>query len=313
MSSSTAITRKTKHIHFIGYCWLIIVTIVTRKYTKQPLQRHRVSIFADARLLTSTEQVLGNWEILFSRQVLSKLLRMLPPTPPNLPIGTENDWDEYRHKQDGHIRNSRSVKTTTILQVKKGGAFDLLSTTGVRRSNGQENGNYEDVSKVVPLLSGEWIVRSNPYCITDRHFDLLSFTSDKWIDIIPPLPSFASIFARNERDSRLVKDQSFRRHRISVWRDYFLKPQTDEFRKRMNSRKEVTKERVQIEFHCRVVGRYGCESIRQVLHSYLGKGVERKKNPSRMTNGSILIVRNGRNVPWFRNRVVLGSFRALHS
>ena len=77
--------------------------------------------------------------------------------------------------------------------------------------------------------------------------------------------------------------------------------------------KEVTKERVQIEFHCQVVGRYGCESIQQVFLSYLENGVERKKHPSRMTNGSILIVRNGRNVPWFRNRVVLGSFRALHS
>ena len=64
------------------------------------------------------------------------------------------------------------------------------------------------------------------------------------------------------------------------------------------------KEKVKLELHCKVRGRYSSDSVKQRLGARPGRAM------SRLTQGTVMLLREGKGVPMWQQRVVIASFQA---
>ena len=241
----------------------------------------------DAHLLSSTEQLVGTWEVTIVKKHKSLFDTILFPD-----VDVSNN-DQQEHECDRGTIITRVIKKTLgnkddssivkcILSIEDGGTFSLSPLKSNVNRNTLHQGSCLSVH-------GNWLLGSACYCVTDRHYDDLSLISYPRV--------------------RIWKRKAIQPNLKTVYSGtYPTLKSTDPTNPRTPFK---VAERARVEFRCKVWGRYGSQVVRQLM----GYGQNRER--SRMTHGSILAVRSGPNFilsskkwQWWKRRVVLGNFSA---
>lgn len=227
----------------------------------------------DARLLSKTEQAIGEWEVTILKQHVSLFDSLLFPDP-SLKLKKKSPSQLLSDEDGNHTptwlskitANKEASTVKCVLSLEHDGAFTLspiinstIPTIPERLLPFKKKAN-----KPMPLR-GQWDLEPTSYCVTDRHYDELSLIS-------------------------------FPRARI--WR-----------RKRREGSSVAAVERSRIELRCRVWGRYGCQVVRQLLGYRQNRGQSRMTHGTILAvrSGSKAIIPSPRWF-WWKRRIIVGSF-----
>ena len=199
------------------------------------------AVLCQAQLISPNDMAVGKWSLSIKRRDRSLFESMVFPTNPGLSnnaVEVNQDSDSILSRvQQNVILQRKGLRCELIL--KGDGTFTLLppdlSKIPDTKLGEEDDDSVQDEHYPRQPLKGQWNVRPNSYCVTDRHYDELTLKS------LPKVKVPANEIGMAESNLE----------NLETW------------------------EQITVELNCNVCGRFGSNSIRHLLRLPRGKDAGR--------------------------------------
>lgn len=189
---------------------------------------------SESFLLDPYDQAIGNWNVSLRRRDHILLESMIFPA-------TDHLQDDGCDNGQGTMFSLPRRNVKCKLSLKPDGTFELAPHLDIKsESTAAHNGRCISSSRSKKSLRGQWQLRPNPYCVTDRRYDELTLISN------PKIYKKSS----PKIDQRIHHDVEYNCHGDDGGR-------------------------IRIEMHCKIWGRYSSNSIRKLLKYKTGREAAR--------------------------------------
>eukprot|EP01083_Nonionella_stella_P098787 277886_1 len=209
-----------------------------------------------AQLIHPSDMVIGRWKVSLNRRDTSLFESMIFPKQQEKEVGEIQIYSRFNAKGRTLKKMKRRLECDLIFDAD--GSFTLVPPNDEDESPASKK-RGSTCTAIRSPLRGEWHLRPNPYCVTDRHYDELRLRS------IPKVKSY-----QDEMGPRGPEDDS----------SPSLSPSASPSPSPSRQKEQIT-----MEMQCKLWGRYGSNTIRHFLKRPRGK------DAGRMVKGQLSIVK----------------------